>query len=242
MGENNMTEFVLLGLMQDHSGQKALFIMFLLIYIVTLVSNLHIVVTVIASLSLGSLMYFFLACLSFLTLFIPLHLTKVDYGFNCMSQFFIEHLFGGTEIVILVAMASDLYVAICKPLHYLTIMNRRVCIILLIFSWIGGFTHSLIQIVFVFNLPFCGPNIIDHFMCDMSPLLGLVCTDTYLIGLTLIANGGVMCIIVFILLILSYGIILRSLKNHSQEGRRKALSTCSSHIMVVALFFVPCIF
>ncbi|CAO2624636.1 Olfactory receptor 4A47 [Lemmus lemmus] len=126
-------------------------------------------------------------------------------------------------------MAYDRYVAICTPLHYLTIMNRRVCIILLIFSWLGGLTHSLIQTVFVFNLPFCGPN-------------GLVCTDTYLIGLTLIANGGAMCIIVFILLILSYGIILRSLKNHSQQGRHETLSNCSSHIMVVVLYFVPRIF
>ncbi|CAO2624635.1 Olfactory receptor 4A5 [Lemmus lemmus] len=213
MGEsNNVTEFVLLGLTQDPSGQKALFVMFLLIYIVTIVGNLLIVMTVIASPSLGSPIYFFLACLSFL-----------DTG---MSQLFIEHLFGGTEIVILVAMAYDRYVAICTPLHYLTIMNRRVCIILLIFSWLGGLTHSLIQTVF----------------CDMSPLLGLVCTDTYLIGLTLIANGGAMCIIVFILLILSYGIILRSLKNHSQQGRHETLSNCSSHIMVVVLYFVPRIF
>ncbi|CAH6788281.1 olfactory receptor 4A5 [Phodopus roborovskii] len=254
MGEsNNVTEFVLMGLTQDPAGQKILFVMFLLIYIVTVVGNLLIVVTVIASPSLGSPMYFFLACLSFLDivystsispkLIMDLVCDKKTVSFTaCLSQLFIEHLFGGTEIVILVAMAYDRYVAICKPLHYLTIMNRRVCFILLIFSWLGGFTHSLIQIIFVFNLPFCGPNVIDHFMCDMSPLLGLVCTDTYLIGLTLIANGGAMCIIVFILLILSYGIILRSLKNHSQEGKRKALSTCSSHIMVVVLFFVPCIF
>ncbi|XP_076785248.1 olfactory receptor 4A5-like [Arvicanthis niloticus] len=254
MGErNNVTEFVLLGLTQDPAGQIVLFVMFLLIYIVTMVGNLLIVMTVIASPSLGSPMYFFLACLSFLDivystsispkLIMDLLCDEKSISFTaCMSQLFIEHLFGGTEIVILVAMAYDRYVAICKPLHYLTIMNRKVCIILLGFSWIGGFTHSMIQIVFVFNLPFCGPNIIDHFMCDMSPLLGLACTDTYFIGLTLIANGGAMCIVVFILLIMSYGIILRSLKNYSQEGRRKALSTCSSHMMVVTLFFVPCIF
>lgn len=141
----------------------------------TIVGNVLIVVTVIASPSLGSPMYFFLACLSFLDivystsispkLIMDLVCDKKSISFTaCMSQLFIEHLFGGTEIVILVAMAYDHYVAICKPLHYLTIMNRRVCIILLIFSWLGGFTHSLIQIVFVFNLPFCGPNIIDHFI------------------------------------------------------------------------------
>nr|XP_025844728.1 olfactory receptor 4A47-like [Vulpes vulpes] len=250
---NNVTYFVLLGLTQDPKEQKVLFIMFLLFYILTVVGNLLIVVTVTVSKTLGSPMYFFLANLSLMDviysscisprLISEFFFQKSTISFqSCMTQLFIDHLFGGSEVFLLLVMAYDRYVAICKPLHYLVIMRQWVCVVLLVVSWVGGFLHSVIQVSTIYGLPFCGPNVIDHFFCDMYPLLKLVCTETYVAGLLVAANGGVICSIVFVLLLISYGVILHSLKNLSPEGRRKALQTCGSHITVVVFFFVPCIF
>ncbi|XP_069326675.1 olfactory receptor 4A15-like [Eulemur rufifrons] len=250
---NNVTEFILLGLTQNPAGRKVLFVVFLLIYIVTVLGNLLIVVTVAASPSLGSPMYFFLAYFSFIdtvysTAIAPKMITdllseQMTISFQaCMTQVFIVHLFAGAEVILLVVMAYDRYVAICKPLHYLIIMNRRRCVLMLLVAWIGGFLHSLVQFIFIYQLPFYGPNVIDNFACDMYPLLELSCTNTYLIGLSMIANGGAICTVTFFILLLSYGVILHSLKAQSLKGKRKAFYTCASHITVVILFFVPCIF
>ncbi|XP_072613461.1 olfactory receptor 4C46-like isoform X2 [Vulpes vulpes] len=250
---NNVTEFVLLGLTENPKMQKIVFVVFLIIYIISVVGNVLTVAAITASPLLGSPMYFFLAYLSFIDacyssvnnpkLIVDSLREKKTTTFNaCVTQIFGEHFFGGADVILLTVMAYDRYVAICKPLQYMTIMNRQVCGLLMAVVWVGGFLHAAIQIFFIIPLPFCGPNVIDHFMCDLNPLLNLACTDTHTLGFFVAANSGFICALNFLLLMVSYVVILRSLRNHSLEARLKALSTCVSHITVVVLFFVPCIF
>ncbi|KAG3285204.1 hypothetical protein H1C71_008798 [Ictidomys tridecemlineatus] len=151
-----------------------------------------------------------------------------------MIQIFALHLFGCMEILVLILMAADRYLAICNP----RIMRRQVCLILIILVWIGSFMHSIPQIILALRLTFCGPNLIDHYCCVLQPLFKLACTDTYLWNLLLVTYNGAICLVSLTILMISYVVILCSLRNHSAEGRKKALSTCTSHIIVV----VPCIF
>ena len=250
---HNVTEFIFLGLSPNQGVQQVCFVIFLLLYTAIVLGNFLIVLTVFASRSLCSPMYFFLSYLSFVEICYAsttapklisdlLAERKAISLWGCMTQVFFIHFFGGTEFFLLTVMAYDRYVAICKPLHYTTIMDRQVCAVLVGIAWLGGFVHSLVQILLIFPLPFCGPNVIDHYFCDVLPLLKLACSDTFLIGLLIVANGGTLSVLCFVVLLASYVVILLHLRTRSSEGRRKALSTCASHITVVTLFFGPCIF
>ena len=177
---NNVTEFVLLGLTENPKMQKIIFVVFFVIYTITVVGNMLIVVTITASPLLGSPMYFFLAYLSFIDacyssvntpklIIDSLHKKKTTLYNGCMTQIFGEHFFGGAEGILLTVMAYDRYVAICKPLHYLIVMRQWVCVVLLVGSWVGGFLHSAIQDSTIYRLPFCGPNSLIIFCVTCTP-------------------------------------------------------------------------
>lgn len=250
---STVKEFILLGFSENQGVQKIFFVVFLFFYMIILAGNLLIVITVIRSQRLNSPMYFFLCYLSFVDIcYSSVTAPKMIADFlvenktisfvGCIAQLFGVHFFGCTEIFILTVMAYDRYVAICRPLHYTAVMTRRVCGRMVIGSWVGGFLHSIVQTLLTTQLPFCGPNKIDHYFCDVHPLLQLACTNTYTVGIIVVANSGMITLSCFIILVMSYIVILVSLKSQTSEGRYKALSTCGSHITVVILFFGPCTF
>ncbi|XP_038599138.1 olfactory receptor 4P4-like [Tachyglossus aculeatus] len=250
---NNVTEFVLLGLSSDRNLQIFFAGLFLSCYITILIGNLVILITVRGSSLIKQPMYFFLCHLSLTDVCYTSTVTpklvrdllsekKTITFSHCMMQLFTLHLFGVLETFILVGMAYDRYVAICKPLHYMVIMNKQRCVTVVAVCWGVAFLHSMNQWLLVIFLPFCGPNKIDHYLCDVYPLLELACSDTYMTGFLVLTSSGAIVLVTFAVLVFSYINILASLRTHSSEGHRKALSTCTSHITVVALFFLPCMF
>ncbi|XP_057581804.1 olfactory receptor 4P4-like [Hippopotamus amphibius kiboko] len=253
MENHNVTEFVFTGLWGNKQIDLLLFFLFLLCYLIVLMGNFIILFTIIYSHLIQQPMYYFLCHLSLMDLcytstVVPRLIRdlaaarkNISYN-NCMTQLFTAHLLAGVEIFILVSMAVDRYVAIVKPLHYVVIMNRPRCNMMIVVAWVVGFWHSVALLLVVLSLPFCGPNQIDHYLCDVKPLLKLVCKDIHVVNILMIANSGVVVVVVFPVLLVSYIIILYNLRTHSSAGQRKALSTCSSHIMVVVLFFIPCIY
>ena len=249
--DSSVSEFVFLGL--STSRQNFLFAFSIVFYIIIVLGNLLVVITVTFDPHLHSPMYFLLANLSFIdlcfsTLTVPKMISDLYSGHKtisfqgCVTQIFVLHILGGSEMVLLTAMALDRYVAICKPLHYLTIMSPRVCLFLLCGAWVIGLIHSVVQLAFVIHLPFCGPNEIDSFYCDLPWFIKLACIDSYRMEFMVTANSGFISVGTFFLLIMSYIFILVTVWKRSSGGLCKALSTLSAHISVVVLFFGPCIF
>ncbi|XP_069318531.1 olfactory receptor 4K14 [Eulemur rufifrons] len=249
-----VSEFVLHGLCTSRHLQNIFFIFFSGIYVTIMLGNLLIVVTVISDPHLySSPMYFLLGNLSFLDMWLASFATPkmirdflsdrklISFG-GCMAQIFFLHFTGGAEMVLLVSMAYDRYVAICKPLHYVTIMSRQTCIRLVLLSWVIGFVHSISQVAFTVNLPYCGPNKVDSFFCDLPLVIRLACMDTYVLGVLMISDSGLLSMSCFLLLLVSYTAILLTVRQRAAGGTSRALSTCSAHITVVTLFFGPCIF
>ncbi|XP_003418742.2 olfactory receptor 4Q2-like [Loxodonta africana] len=255
MDENQtefVREFVLAGFSQTPAIEAGLFVLFLFFYVSIWVGNVLIMLTVVSDNCLNSSpMYFLLGNLSFLDLCYSTVTTPkllADFLENeklitydqCIVQLFFLHFVGAAEMFLLTVMAYDRYVAICRPLHYTTVMSRRLCCFLVAASWTGGFVHSIVQTILTNHLPFCGPKQVDNFFCDVPSVIKLACADTFVIELLMVSNSGLISTSSFVVLISSYTTIL--VKIRSKEGRQKALSTCASHLMVVTLFFGPCIF
>ncbi|KAM4663609.1 olfactory receptor 12D1-like [Discoglossus pictus] len=246
--------FVLLGLTDIVNLQITLFGMFLLFYFVNIIGNIAIMVIIIFDPSLHTPMYFFLWNLAFLdicysSVAVPKMLADflstdktISFG-GCISQIHFFHFLGSTEVMLLTAMSYDRYVAIGNPLRYSITMNPKVCLTLSLGSWVTGFFHSLLHTVLAAKLPFCGPNVVNHFFCDIKPVLKLACTDTSLNFKLLTRVTGTLATTTLLLTLLSYLFISKFLLNiRTSEGRKRAFSTCTAHLTVVFLLYGTAIF
>ncbi|XP_034643634.1 olfactory receptor 1020-like [Trachemys scripta elegans] len=250
-GENEtyITEFILLGFGNHAELQPLLFLLFLVIYIVTMAGNILIIALVVTDQHLHTPMYFFLgnlSCLetSFTSTILPRVLDSLLTGdrnisvTGCITQFYFLGLYVGVECYLLALMSYDRYLAICKPLHYTGLMNGRICQQLAAVSWMSGFMIITIVTCLMSQLHFCGPNEINHFLCDFTPVIKLSCSNTSLIILVTFIFSFIYTLPLFLLTLASYICIISTiLRIPSTTGRRKAFSTCSSHLIVVTIYY-----
>nr|XP_020839024.1 LOW QUALITY PROTEIN: olfactory receptor 49-like [Phascolarctos cinereus] len=249
-----ITEIILLGLTDACKLQMLIFVGLLLTYLITLLGNLLIIVITLMDHRLHTPMYYFLRNFAvleiwFTSVIFPKMLDNILTGkktisfLGCFLQFFFYFFLGTTEFLLLAVMSFDRYVAICNPLRYATIMSKRVCVQLVLSSWVGGFLLIIIPSCITFQQPFCGSNVINHFFCDSFPLLELICADTSMLELIGFVEANVTLLGTLSVTASCYGHILYTiLCIPSAKERQKAFSTCSSHIIVVSLFYGSCIF
>ncbi|XP_006015085.1 olfactory receptor 13H1-like [Alligator sinensis] len=243
-----VTEFILVGLSNYPWAQAMFFWLLLLIYLVTLLGNGLILAMIWADPQLHTPMYFFLSNLSFLdicysSISAPQMLANcfrdrptISFA-NCYTQMMVSLYLGVTECLLLAVMAYDRFVAICKPLRYTLIMSRRVCIQMVVSAWTSAFLLTVIP-TFAFPLQFCGPNIINHFSCEALAMLKLACSDTHLNLIVMFSSGVLTLLMPFTFILVTYiriGMVM--LRIRSAQGRSRAVSTCSSHMTVVSIFY-----
>ncbi|XP_004429243.1 PREDICTED: olfactory receptor 6C1 [Ceratotherium simum simum] len=248
------TEFILLGLSDDPQLQVVIFVFLLITYMLSITGNVTIITLTLLDSHLQTPMYFFLRNfslleVSFTTVSIPKFLGTIISGDKTISfndyiaQLFFFILLGATEFYLLAAMSYDRYIAICKPLHYMTIMNRRVCTILVFSSWLVSFLIIFPLLMLFIQLDYCKSNFIDHFTCDYFPLLHLSCSDTKFLEIVGFSCAVFTLMFTLALIFLSYIYIIRTiLRIPSTSQRTKAFSTCSSHMIVISVSYGSCIF
>ncbi|EHB07988.1 Olfactory receptor 6C75 [Heterocephalus glaber] len=249
-----VTVFILAGLTDDPELKVVLFVFLLLTYLLSITGNLIIITLTLVDTHLKTPMYFFLRNFSFLeisytTTCIPKLLIIMATGDKtisytcCVTQVFFAFLLGASEFYLLAAMSYDRYVAICKPLHYTTIMSTKICLQLVLSCWLAGFFVIFPPLLLGLNLEFCASNIVDHFYCDTTPLLQISCTDTHLLEMMGFVSALVTLLVTLVMVVISYACIaLTILKIPSAGQRKKAFSTCSSHMIVISLSYGSCIF
>ncbi|XP_069083486.1 olfactory receptor 5AP2-like [Pleurodeles waltl] len=252
--ESIVTEFILSGFTTDKDLQVFLFTIFILVYVSTLLGNVSILMLICMDLHLHTPMYFFLGSLAVLDLGFSstsspkmladmLAEKKTISFFGCLTQLFFYAGFGSTEFFLLAMMAYDRYVAICNPLLYTLTMTKSLTFHWVAIAYFGGFLHSLIHTGCIWRLSFCGPDIIDHFMCDYPVVLKLSCTDFTINDLLRIVFAAFVMVISLLIVVISYAYILIAvLRIRTSAGRSRAFSTCTSHFICVSLFYGTVLF
>ncbi|XP_075119211.1 olfactory receptor 6B1-like [Leptodactylus fuscus] len=250
----SISTFILLGFPTSRPVQILLFLIFLLIYLLTIAENLLIIILIWTNSKLHKPMYFFLGHLSFLeTWYVTVTVPKLLSIFivenreislvSCMLQLYFFIALVCTECVLLAVMAFDRYVAICNPLHYVTIMNWNFCVLLALGSWFTGFLISVIKVYYISRVTFCHSNVINHFYCDISPILNIACTDMKLAELVDFVLALLILLVPLLLTFVSYSCILNTVISiPTSNGKQKAFSTCTSHLVVVIIFYAATLF